>query len=398
MKKHSLLIAGLSILCFIATAQNRSINFEHGSLKDLKAKAKKENKLIFIDAYTVWCGPCKQMSRTIFTNDTVADFYNANFINAKIDMEKGEGLEIAKQYSVACYPNLLFIDADGAITHRQAGSMPAAMFIDLGKIAKEGNRNFAWYVKNYEAKKTDVSFLASYIAVISETCLEPSKELAQYFSLQKESDLLTETNWNMIRDHTTDINSREFKFLVDNKAKFSALHTEKAVNEKMTDVAKASLYTIIRNKPFDKAAYELAKTKIKQFNISSGPEIIFESDLDFAKINKDWKNYASLALPNVDLYYLKNADELNSIAWTFYESVEDKTALLKAEEWARLATEAAPSYPNLDTYASLLYKNGKKDLALLTANKAIELAKKEHYTTEEYKATSELVVKIKAMK
>jgi thiol-disulfide isomerase/thioredoxin len=398
MKKHSLFFTGLSLLCFFATAQNRSIKFEHGTLAELKAKAKKENKLIFIDAYTVWCGPCKQMSRTIFTNDTVADFYNANFINAKIDMEKGEGLEIAKQYSVTCYPNLLFIDANGAIAHRQAGSMPVAMFIELGNTAKDVTRNFSSYVKNYEEKKTDASFLVNYIDAISGTCLEPNKELTQYFSLQKENDLLNETNWRMINEYTTDLNSREFKFLVDNKAKFSAQHTEKSVDEKIAAVAKTALYTIIKTKPFDQSAYDLTKEKITSLNISSAPEIIFESDLGLAKNNKDWKTFTALALANVGLYYLKNADELNSISWSFYEKVEDKMALLKAEEWARQATVLEPSYPNLDTYASLLYKNGKKEAALATANKAIEYAKKENYTADDYKPTSDLITKIKAMK
>ena len=58
--------------------------------------------------------PCKQMAKSVFTNDAVADYYNTNLVNAKIDMEKGEGLEIAKLYEVKCYPNLLFIDGNGS--------------------------------------------------------------------------------------------------------------------------------------------------------------------------------------------------------------------------------------------------------------------------------------------
>ncbi len=71
---------------------------------------------------------------------------------------------------------------------------------------------------------------------------------------------------------------------------------------------------------------------------------------------------------------------LNSIAWNFYEKVEDKEALQKAEGWASKACELEKNYANLDTYAAVLYKVGKKDLALQMANKAIEIAKKEKYT------------------
>lgn len=398
MKTHVISLLAVSLFCLTAGAQHQSIKFEHTAWKDIKAKAKKENKLIFVDAFTTWCGPCKQMARVVFTNDTAAGYYNANFINAKIDMEKGEGLEIAKQYNVACYPNLLFIDGDGNLVHRVAGSMSVSSFVDLGKTAKDNSRNFSYYVKNYEAKKTDAQFVAAYVEALSGTCLEPEKELVQYFSLQNEKDLWSDANWNMINNYTSDLNSREFKFLVENKTKLSLTHTEAAVNEKINHVAKSSLNAIVRTKPFDQVKYEHTKQQIAQLNISEGKQILFESDLNLAKKNKDWKAYAELAAANVDTYYSTNGDELNSVAWDFYENVEDKAALLKAETWAKQSVAIEATYPNLDTYAALLYKNGKKEEALATANKAIEYAKKEGYQADDYKATSDLITKIKAMK
>src|SRR5690606_25367863 len=120
----------------ITWSQNRSIEFETGTFSEILGKAKAENKLVFIDAYTTWCGPCKWMSKNIFTNDTVADYFNSNFINAKIDMEKGEGIYIAKKYDVRCYPNLLFVDGDGNIVHRTAGADPDIQsYITMGDKA-----------------------------------------------------------------------------------------------------------------------------------------------------------------------------------------------------------------------------------------------------------------------
>ena len=87
MKKTILfvsLILGLSTL----TAFSQGIQFEENN--DLKAalvKAKAENKLVFIDAYAVWCGPCKVMARDIFPLKEVGDFFNAHFVNLKLDME-----------------------------------------------------------------------------------------------------------------------------------------------------------------------------------------------------------------------------------------------------------------------------------------------------------------------
>lgn len=397
MSTMKLIALGMTLSGFLC-AQNRSITFEHSSLKEIKAKAQKENKLIFIDAYTTWCGPCKQMARTTFMNDTAADYYNAHFINAKIDMEKGEGLEIAKQYNVSCYPSLLFIDANGNLTHRESGSMPVTAFIELGKTAQDNNRNFAYYVKNYDTKKADAKFVAAYIEVLSASCQTPDKELAQYFSLQTENDLWSDANWQMINNYTNDLNSREFKFLADNKAKLSSTYSSEAVNEKITRVAEATLRNSLRSTPFDQQAYELSKKQISMLGLPTGKQLLFEADLKLAKMSKNWKAYTELALSQVDIYYAKSTDDLNSVAWDFYENITDKTALVKAEEWAKQSVALETSYPNLDTYASLLYKNGKKNEALATANKAIEYAKKEGYPADEYQATTDLIKKIKAMK
>ncbi|GAH00631.1 unnamed protein product, partial [marine sediment metagenome] len=69
----------------------QGINFNVHSFEEAIKTAKAENKLIFVDAYTTWCGPCKWMSKNVFTEGKVGDYFNESFVNVKIDMEKGEG-------------------------------------------------------------------------------------------------------------------------------------------------------------------------------------------------------------------------------------------------------------------------------------------------------------------
>lgn len=399
MKKTSLYTSVfVSALALSVTAQTKNIAFEHLAFKEIKAKAAKENKLIFVDAYTTWCGPCKYMAKNIFTNDTVADFYNSNFVNAKIDMEKGEGIELAKQYEVMCYPNLLFIDGNGNIVHRVAGAMNASDFVKLGKQAMQKEGTFSYYKNNYESQKNNSDFLVKYIEMVSGTCLEPTDAVAQYFSLQKEADLTSKTNWSMMQSYVNDMNSKEFMFLLANKQKFDELYTVQSVNEKIDDVHLSSLMALVRAKQFDEAKYKATKDKITVSNSGNVKRVVFEADMKLAQKNKDWASYAKLAVANVDEFYKDDASQLNGMAWTFYENVADKQAMLKAEEWAKRSTELNTEYANLDTYASVLYKNGKKAEALAAANKAIEFAKKDGMTADDYKETSALIGKIKAMK
>lgn len=398
MKTRFYIILSLSLFGLNSIAQNRSITFEHATFKEIKEKALKENKLIFIDAYTTWCGPCKYLAKYIFTNDTVADYYNANFINAKFDMEKGEGLELAKQYEVSCYPTLLFVDGNGNLIHKNAGSGNAKGMIDLAKTSKDNSNNFSFYKKSYNEKKNDPAFLIKYIDVMISTCFMPTEAISQYFSLQKENELSNEQNWNMIRDYTNSMDSREFKYLLNHKAEFEKRYTSESVDEKIKNVTQEMLHAIIRDKTFDQTKYNQAKESVAKLNLSNGKVILFEMDLALAKKNKDWATFAALAMENVDKYYATNANELNNIAWGFYENIVEKNALLKAENWAKQSVELNPEYMNLDSYAALLFKNGKKTLALETANKAIEYAKKEGYSPDDYQNTTDLLTKIKAMK
>ena len=103
MKKYILLIFAC-IYAIHLNAQNAGINFLHGTTwAEAVAKAKAENKLIFIDFYTQWCGPCLNMAQTVFSLPTVGYYYNQTFINLKIDAEEGEGITLAKKYGVRSY-------------------------------------------------------------------------------------------------------------------------------------------------------------------------------------------------------------------------------------------------------------------------------------------------------
>jgi len=112
------------------------INFFKGTWEEALEKAKDENKLIFLDAYASWCGPCKRMAATTFKNKEVGDFFNANFVNFKMDMEKHkEGRRLSSKYRLTAYPTLYFIDANEHIAHKTVGGLNKSQAISFGKEA-----------------------------------------------------------------------------------------------------------------------------------------------------------------------------------------------------------------------------------------------------------------------
>jgi thioredoxin-related protein len=387
----------LSQMVFLS-AQNKSIIFQKTTFADIKKKAQVENKLIFVDAFTTWCGPCKYMAKNIFTNDTVADFYNTNFVNAKIDMEKGEGIELAKLYEVNCYPNLLFIDGNGKLVHRIAGAMPAQSFIELGKTALSGKETYLDYQSKYNADKNNTTNLFNYIRAMSMSCMEAEPQVKQYFSMQKDEDLLSDQNWQMIQEHTGDLQSREFLYVMNNRRAFEEKYTSKVVSDKINNVHYATLMSQIRSKSFDEKKYSETKEQISKQSTSETPIILFETDAALYQSKKNWKAYGDLVSENTEKYFSTNADRLNSIAWTVFENINDKSVLEKAESWAKKSVELEEGYANTDTYANLLFKNGKKEEALKAANQSIDLAKAAGLSKEDYKDTETLISKIRKSK
>lgn len=116
--------------------ETEGIKFAEMNLAQAKAEAAKTGKLIFIDAYTEWCGPCKIMAKTSFKDPKVGDFFNSNFINLKIEMEKdADGREVAMKYSVKAYPTLLIINSNGDLVKQTLGLQSAERLLDFGKSA-----------------------------------------------------------------------------------------------------------------------------------------------------------------------------------------------------------------------------------------------------------------------
>lgn len=131
-------IIGITYAFTPATSEETGIEFQSITVKEAMAKAKKTGKLIFIDCYTNWCGPCKRMAATSFKDAEVAKVYNDQFINVKVEMEKdAEGPELARMYSVRAYPTLLVIDGNGKIVKQVIGGQDVAGLLNLASSVKK---------------------------------------------------------------------------------------------------------------------------------------------------------------------------------------------------------------------------------------------------------------------
>ena len=147
-----------------------------------------------------------------------------------------------------------------------------------------------------------------------------------------------------------------------------------------------------KTKVFDERKYVAEAAKTMSANQVS--LMLLKSKMRVAAMNKDKNEYQKLSME----YYQNGtapeftSEELNSIAWNFFENATDKVALEKALLWAKQSVKLNEGYANTDTVANLYFKIGDKANAKTWATKAIELAKKEG---EDYAETQALLDKTK---
>ena len=192
-------LCALFSLGAFAQTQSEGVNWEHGTFAEALNKAKtnkKGPKLVFLDCFTTWCGPCKHMANVVFPTKEAGDYFNKNFVNIKIDMEKGEGIEIAKKYSVAAYPTFLILDGDGNEIGRVVGGGDLADFVKRVEAAKD-IKNSPKYVKQaYDADKTADNAIA-YLKALESSYMnaEMGKFFAENLSAFQPKELLSQPMW-----------------------------------------------------------------------------------------------------------------------------------------------------------------------------------------------------------
>ena len=118
----------LILLCWNYLAA-QGISFRTEAWNEILSEAKQQNKVVFVDMYTSWCGPCKVMERDVFSQPEVGKYYNENFICYKLDAEKGEGIDLVEEYGVTGYPTYLFVNGDGQLLYNFSGVRTTKEFI-----------------------------------------------------------------------------------------------------------------------------------------------------------------------------------------------------------------------------------------------------------------------------
>jgi thioredoxin-related protein len=237
--KGLLLTFAILGLPFAASAQTeKGVAFNDNTpMKDIYAKAKAENKMILVDCYTSWCGPCKMMAKQEFPKKEMGDFFNPKYVAVKIDMEKGEGAELLKLWDVNAFPTFLILDTEGKVLLRLVGYRPAEKFI---KEVQEGldKGPYDGLDKQYAAGERSPEFIQKYLKKLQSLyATDTYRQVANDFLKDKVNQILTDKTYCDLFLEYTEMNPYNDLFLkvYNRRGEFKVTDDAKAFDKAMTE-------------------------------------------------------------------------------------------------------------------------------------------------------------------
>ncbi|MBQ9642114.1 MAG: thioredoxin family protein [Bacteroidaceae bacterium] len=301
-------------------AQGIAFEPEGTTLEQASAKAKAQKKLIFLDCFTQWCGPCKKMARDIFPMAEVGSYMNPKFVSIKIDMESEYGAPLAKKLQISAYPTFIIFNADAQEIGRFLGGSGAEEFIK--KVEEKSRDNSSAELQaRWQNGDRDPQFLMQYLNTLNASYKNDEANLVAEAILQgKEATFANDSTLRMI--FMRSINNpfaTSFVYTVKNPAALKTAIGEMPVNMKIKNVLETYHRQIITE--HDGTA-SIDQQKFDQFVALLGEMGIPEADhyrlITLITLSEKQKDYAAyikyikeyLANPKLD------ADDMQLARWT----------------------------------------------------------------------------------
>ena len=328
----------------ISFASAQGIKFVESNFKEALAQAEQEKKLLFMDCYTSWCGPCRLLANRVFPNDSIGQFFNKHFVSLKVDMEKGEGPALARQYGVKAYPTLLFIDpSTQEIVSQVVGFRTVKALLEDAEKAANPNRNLQGLSAQFNENPTNPAIASAYLEGLWAASLtqERDETLKNYLSRLTPEEICTTDNWKILSAHTENPYSYAFDCLHKNREGFQNVMGKEAVNAKLDHLYRyASMKFIYRKR--------VPENEFPQNNFNKLMELLKQEEGDeFAYYltqlemidNVQKGNYRGMldVLDRADKKQILTPQTRFYFIWlnlTYLKECKDKKALKRGLKWA----------------------------------------------------------------
>lgn len=371
--KNILLLSLCLSLSMAISAQG--IDFFKGEWEAALEQARNQDKLIFVDAYATWCGPCKRMAADVFPDPQVGAFYNRNFISLKIDMEAPENATFRARYPVAAFPTLYYISPDGEVVQSVKGAQSVDQFISTGEKALALSEPTGDYADQYADGDRSPELVYKYVRSLIRNGESHLKVANDY--LRSQENLSSPENLQFIMLAATEADSRIFTMMTERKKEIVTNNSEDLYYSQVFSACQATATKSIEYSSVDllKESWE----KIEQYYPEKAEKFKYDTEMAYALAHRDGKTYAKSARGYIKDIIPGDATKLNEFALIISNEFDGDKAVLEIAQYA--ATEAikynSETFLHYYTLAVIENKMGNTKQALAAAQKALLLAETE---------------------
>lgn len=385
----------LILVCVGVTLSAQGISFEKSTWKEALDKAKAENKLLFVDAYAEWCGPCKRMAKYEFTNEEVGKFYNSNFVNLKLDMESDDGRTFDSQYPVSAYPTMFFLDGDGKVVKKVKGGRKAKQLIAMATLAMKSHDFSGEYRQKYEEGDRTYATVYNYIKALRKSS-KPTIKIANEY-LRSKPEISEDQRLQLIAVAATEADSKLFDEMLSNRNEIAEV-----IGTELYDsyVMRACDKTI--QKAIEYEYPELlteAITKAKQGLHEHTEAYVHKSHLTYAKEMHDAELYSKSVIALAKMFQeTNNASIEDLVAKSADNKMLSKGAVKKLSKYAYGYHKQNNNEASASTYARVLLVQKEYDKGIKMLNKTIKSLNKEGKSIGQLDRVIKLFEEKKALK
>lgn len=380
------------------------------SWQQILKKAKKENKYIFVDCFTTWCGPCKKMDKEVYTNDSVSAVLNDKFISVKVQMDSTKGddaftqtwyttaKKISTTYNITAYPTFLFFSPGGEIVYKDLGFKMPDKFIQTVQDALNPTKQYYALLSAFKKGKKDYVHMPDLIKSAKQlgdttNYLLLVTDYYAYLQSQGKDKLYTKENIEFIGTTLESPKQLLFKMfypngkLVDsimNKDGYARKVVEHVINK---DKANPFLH-MAEGKP--EPDWNILYNDIaKNYSSEYADRVVLECRLKWHQYYKHVLSYAVLLNDKMEKYGSDTTSmvddfKFNNQAFAIWKDINDTVQLKRIIGWmggiVRRGEKATGIYIQywpyyIDTYANLYYKVGATTEALKWEELAVAKAR-----------------------
>ncbi|WP_428232969.1 thioredoxin family protein [Flavobacterium sp.] len=376
-------------LCFFlqtVTSQNKFVP-DDTPYKTALENAKKQGKPLFVMLYADWCPHCNQMKKEVFSDPAVMDFLNKNYVCAWKNVEKEEGIALKDQYNTKSLPTFLFIDPNNeTLLYALKGESKKADFMTEANYALNPGMQLPYLEKEFLADPGNSTKFFAYLNTLKKGKDRTDLSIPTHIYLNTQSDtqLVSELNWRVIANGVTDINSREFQYVLKHQKDFAAVASQSRIDRKIESIVNESLRPYVDN--LDTINYYKQREIVKSIRLQKTDSIVFKLDLTLAERTEKWQNYKKVTLADTEKLAWNDASFLKDIGQTYLKHITDTESLKKSIGWVKRSLELNDSYDGNLLLARLYNKIKDKKSAIQYARDAKVICTEMTWSTKDVDA------------